>query len=202
MFGHYKLIQCYVRLGLAITRCPHTNASALFLLIVPLWLHYVRKNSHASLYPSINIKLNYRRLEVYKPFWEFDPMRSDVLGVEVTWRRPMATRQQWEAPWASSSPRSIYKMKQCKVTFGEHSHLGHKTLEQSKEKVCLAQSVSEFSFLYNPRINLYKPLNFTETGRKTTQWNGPHYIVINCSWQYAWFTYNYASQNHVSLTQK
>ena len=35
------------------------------------------------------------------------PLRSLVLGVDVTCRRPIATRQQWEAWPSSSAPRSI-----------------------------------------------------------------------------------------------
>ena len=42
------------------------------------------------------------------PDVEDEPTKSEVLGVEVTWRRPIATKQQWDPEWESSSaPRSI-----------------------------------------------------------------------------------------------
>lgn len=129
---HCSFMQCHVIIWFENPLCMSS-----FHLLYHLNPIIPEKRSKPYSYSQVNIKierLNCERCQiVYKPFWEFDPMRSDVLGVEVTWSRPMATRQQWEAPWASSSPRSIYgRGRERKASLGSHYNHCHNTAKESR----------------------------------------------------------------------
>lgn len=63
----------------------------------------------------------------------FEPVRSLVFGVDVTWRRPMATKQQYDVCISSSGCRSIWTPVNVSDIFPHLEPYSHRIISSFKQ---------------------------------------------------------------------